>query len=110
MRRDKEQKEKKKPSRSKNKQTVSDPKYYQPSPIYIPSYKEDVQTLVNNLVPEPTPKEEKDIDTSRWTKTKDKPAGEDKEDISKEQKGEKKEEETKAEEHYLEDSDSDLIY
>ena len=64
-------------------------------------------------MPEPTPEEEKNIDTNRWTKTKDKPTEEDKEDTSEEQKEEKKEEETKAgEEDYHEEleSDSDLIF
>ena len=61
-------------------------------------------------MPEPAPKRGENIDTCRQTKTKDKPAGEDKEDTSEVQKGEKKEENTKAVEDYLEESDSNLIY
>ena len=98
--RKKEQKEKEEKAKQKHEheKTVLDPNHYQPSPIYIPSYEEDAPTLVNNLVPEPTSKEEKNSVTSRKTKTKDKPAGEGKEDTSEEQKWEKKEEKTKAKE------------
>ena len=85
------------------------PKLLPAKPYIFPSYKEDAPILVNNLVPEPTPKEQKNMD--KQTKTKDKLAGEDKEDTSEEQKGKKKEEETKGkEEDNLEESDSDLIY
>ena len=36
----------------KEKKLVTD--YYPPSPIYVPSYKEEASTLVKNLVPEST--------------------------------------------------------
>ena len=98
-----------KAKQKQEQETILDPNL--PSPIYVPSYGEDAPTLVDNLVPEPTPEEERNIDTSRQTKTKDKPAEEDKEDTNKEKKGEKKEVETRAEEEdYPEESDSDIIY
>ena len=37
----------------KDKDCVTD--YYPQSPIYMASYEEDAQSLVNSLVPEPTP-------------------------------------------------------
>ena len=43
--------------------------YYPPSPIYVVSQEEDVPTLVNNLVPEPTPGEKKDTDRTEEDKT-----------------------------------------
>ena len=43
--------------------------YFPPGPIYMASYEEDTPTLVNNLVPEPTPKEKKDTDKKEENKT-----------------------------------------
>ena len=46
--------------------------YYPTSPIYVPIYEEDAPTLVDILIPEPTPEEERNIDANRQIKTKDK--------------------------------------
>ena len=40
-----------------------------PCPIYVESLEKDVQTLVNNLVPEPTPGEKKDTHSTEEEKT-----------------------------------------
>ena len=107
----KKEKEEKAKQKQEQEQTILDPNYYLQSPIYVPRYKEDTPTLVDNLLPEPTPEEERNIATSRQTKTNDKQAGEDKVDTNKEKKGEKKQEETRSEEEdYLEESDCDLMY
>ena len=49
----------------KNKDCVTD--YYPPSPIQV-IYEEDTPTLVNNLVPEPAPKEKKDTNKTEKSK------------------------------------------
>ena len=41
----------------KGRECVTD--YYPPSPVYMVSYEEDTQNLVDNLVSEPTPKEKR---------------------------------------------------
>ena len=43
-------------------QTRSHNRLIPPSPLYIASYKEEVPTLVNNLVPEATPEEKMNTD------------------------------------------------
>ena len=51
----------------KQKDHVTD--YYPPSPMYVVSYEGDASTLVNNLIPEATPKEKKDRNKTEESKT-----------------------------------------
>ena len=54
----------------KNENCLTD--YYPPSLIYEASYEEDAPTLVNNLIPEPTPGEMKDTNKMEVSKTPEK--------------------------------------
>ena len=40
-----------------------------PKPHYVASHEEDAQTIVNNLVPKPTPRKKKDTDRTEDDKT-----------------------------------------
>ena len=47
--------EKKKQEEEEEKKSDSMKDYYPPSPVYTPSYEEDAQAIVNNLVPTSVP-------------------------------------------------------